>query len=87
MHWDDLQLLKLIDHCEESETGSLSSGFQLMERARDGRQLDYQRDPATFAHELLLARESGFLGFDDRGYGPRIADPLHAGMPRAKRAS
>lgn len=77
MRWDDLQLLKLIDHCEESETASLSSGLQLMERAREGRQPDYQRDPTTFTHELLIAREAGFLDFDDRGYGPRIADPRH----------
>lgn len=77
MRWDDLQLLKLIDECEEKETGSLSSGFQLMERARGGRQLDYQRDPTTFAHELLIAREAGLLNFDDNGYGPRIADPRY----------
>lgn len=77
MRWDDLQLLKLIDYCEESETASLSSGLQLMERAREGRQPDYQRDPTTFTHELLIAREAGFLDFDDRGYGPRIADPRH----------
>jgi uncharacterized protein (TIGR02391 family) len=48
-----------------------------MERAREGRQLDYQRDPATFAHELLIAREAGLLDFDDRSYGPRIADPRY----------
>ena len=77
LRWDDLQLLQLIDKCEESETGSLSSGFQLMERAREGRQLDYQRDPASFAHELLIAREAGLLDFDDRSYGPRIADPRY----------
>src|SRR5438445_6575558 len=77
LRWDDLQLLKLIDKCEESETGSLSSGFQLMERAREGRQLDYQRDTATFAHELLIAREAGLLDFDDRSYGPRLADPRY----------
>lgn len=73
--WDDLQILKLIDELEGSEPAALASGFSLMRRARPGAELDHQRDPAPFAHELLLAREAGLLTFDDRVYGQRPADP------------
>jgi uncharacterized protein (TIGR02391 family) len=76
MRWDDLELLRLIDGLEESETGALSSGFYLMERCGRGKQLDYTRDPALLARELLIARDAAYLTFDDQvGYGMRLADP------------
>jgi uncharacterized protein (TIGR02391 family) len=72
--WDDVQILRLIDELEGSEPAALMSGFTLMQRARPGAELDHQRDPGPFANELLLARESGLLTFDDRVYGQRAAD-------------
>ena len=77
MRWDDLQLLRLIHELEQSETAALSTGFMLLDRASRTwqRQADYTSDPSPLAHELLLARKAGYLTFDDRGYGPQIADP------------
>jgi len=47
----------------------------LIQRARPDAELDHQRDPRPFAHELLLARDAGLLTFDDRTWGQRLADP------------
>jgi uncharacterized protein (TIGR02391 family) len=73
--WDDLQILRLIDKFEESEPAVLATAFSLMQRMRPGAELDHQRDPAPFAKELILARDAGFLTFDDRVYGQRPSDP------------
>jgi len=76
MRWDDLDLLRTIDELEESEPAVLFTGFSLMERMGRARSLDYSRDPASLARELRLARDAGYLTFDDRaGYGMRPADP------------
>ena len=50
--WDDLQILRLIDELEGSGSGELRSGYALMQRARPGADLDHERDPRLFAHEL-----------------------------------
>jgi uncharacterized protein (TIGR02391 family) len=76
MHWDDLQLLHMIDHLEEFETGTLTNGQGLMQRLADGQQLDYSRDYRTFAWELLLAYDAGFVTWDGRGVYSQSADPL-----------
>jgi hypothetical protein len=76
MHWDDLQLLQMIDHLEESEIGTLTNGQGLMQRIADGQQLDYSRDYRTFAWELLLAYDAGFVTWDERGVYPQSAYPL-----------
>lgn len=77
MRWDDLDLLRLIYELEQIETGSLMSGFSLMERSLRGRGLTYQEsDPRILASELLLARDAGFLTFDDRSWpGQQMPDP------------
>jgi len=75
--WDDLQILRLLDELEGSEPGVLRDGRMLMERARPGGQLDYQRDPAPFARELLLARKAGYVTFDDQTWHRPLADPVH----------
>jgi hypothetical protein len=78
MRWDDLQLLRLIDDFEESEqTGHLASGDTLMQAAASGRPIDWDRDCRTFARELLLAHQAGYLEwrgpFDS---GARALDPI-----------
>src|SRR5438045_3841331 len=74
--WDDLQILRQIDELEEGEPVALMTGFSLMNRARPGADLDHQRDPQPFAHELILARDADLLTFDDRTYhGQPLADP------------
>lgn len=76
MRWDDLELLRWIDELEQYEPAVLFTGFSLMERMGRGKALDYKADPASFARELLLARDAAYLTFNDRaGYGMRQADP------------
>jgi uncharacterized protein (TIGR02391 family) len=77
MRWDDLDLLGLINELEQNETGSLMSGFALMERSLGGRGLPYQdTDPRLLTRELLRARDAGFLNFDDRSWpGQQMPDP------------
>jgi uncharacterized protein (TIGR02391 family) len=76
MHWDDIQLLKMIDHLEEVEPGSLSNGLFLMQRVADGQPLDHNRDYGTFAWELLVAARAGFVVWDGSGVYRPNADPL-----------
>jgi uncharacterized protein (TIGR02391 family) len=76
MRWDDIELLQLIHELEQAESGYLSSGFSLMERARRGKDIDFQKDPALLTHELLLARSAGSLTFDDRSWpGQQMPNP------------
>ena len=75
MRWDDLKLLQLIDGLEQSEPGSLWSGFTLM-RAADGKPLDPNQDYRPFVKELLLANSGGFLTWKEQfNYGGHPADP------------
>ncbi len=76
MRWDDLKLLQLIDGLEQSEPGSLWSGFILMQRAADGKPLDPNQDYRPFVKELLLANSGGFLTWKVQfNYGGHPADP------------
>jgi uncharacterized protein (TIGR02391 family) len=62
MRWDDLQLLRLIDELATSENaGPLANGINLMRALSDGHPIDSGRDEKSFARELLLAREGGYL--------------------------
>ncbi len=78
MRWDDLQLLRLIDECENSgQTGHLASGYSLMQAAAGQRPIDHNHDPRAFARELLLSCDAGYLEW--RGPflpGVRPLDPL-----------
>lgn len=77
MRWDDLQLLRLIDELESGQTGQLMSGYSLMQAASDGRVIDWESDCRTFARELLLARDAGYLEWTDQfNPGVRALDPL-----------
>lgn len=76
MRWDDIELLRLVNELEDTETGWLIDGLRLMERASRGKQIDRQRDQTSFARELLLARAKGYITFDDRSWpGQQMADP------------
>src|ERR1700737_1059437 len=76
MRWDDLKLLQLIDGLEQSEPGSLWSGFTLMQRAADGKPLDPNQDYRPFVKELLLANSGGFLTWKEQfNYGGHPAAP------------
>jgi uncharacterized protein (TIGR02391 family) len=67
--WDDLQLLRLIDELEQTGGSSLQNGLVLMDKAADGRQhIDWSRDVAPFARELILARDAGYLTWRDMGF-------------------
>jgi hypothetical protein len=76
MRWDDIELLRLINELEDTETGWLIDGHRLMERAGRGKQIDWQKDQRPFARELLLARDRSYINFDDRGWlGQPMANP------------
>ncbi len=79
MRWDDIQLLRLIDDLETSEPAVLSRPFALIERAAREwkREIDYAEDSRLLANELLLARDVGFLTFNEEGYGRQLANPKH----------
>lgn len=67
--WDDLQLLRSIHDLEQSEPGALVQGLTLMDKLRPITEQDPQRDPYTFARELNLARDAGYLTFELGNYG------------------
>lgn len=76
MRWDDFQILKVIDECEGSDLGPLANGLNLLGKVGQGKQIDGPREAPFFARELVLARQEGYLEFDDRvGHGMRLADP------------
>ncbi|MHB8490469.1 MAG: TIGR02391 family protein [Candidatus Dormibacteria bacterium] len=65
MHFDDLELLRSILKDELTPTGALFSGFSLIQTVASGTVLDHPNDYRAFAKELLLARDAGFLEFDE----------------------
>jgi uncharacterized protein (TIGR02391 family) len=76
VRWDDIEILKLIDACEESELGSLMTGLALLNRAAPTQGMDPNRDYQGFANELLLASAAGLLTFEDaNGYLQPRPDP------------
>jgi len=67
VHWDDLELLRNIDELETSEQMSdLSNGYLLMQRAAQGKAIDWNQDATGFARELLLIEAAGYLTWTDR---------------------
>lgn len=78
MYWDDLQLLKIIDELETSEQLSdLANGYYLMQRAANGKTIDWNQDATSFARELLLIASAGYLTWTDRsGLNASRTDPL-----------
>ena len=78
MRWDDLQLLRLIDEAEASEQlGSLMTGYTFMQAASGERPIDWERDGKSFARELLIARDAGYLEWIEMSrLGAAKADPL-----------
>jgi uncharacterized protein (TIGR02391 family) len=78
MRWDDIELLGLVDRCEaEEEFGPLMTGYSLMEAAREGRPFDPALDPRALARELLLARQGGYLEWNEFvRHGARRPHPI-----------
>lgn len=64
-----MQILKLIDDAEQAgDVGPLQNGLELMRRAAGGQPLDWEREAVSFAHELVLAHEAGYLEWRDDSY-------------------
>jgi uncharacterized protein (TIGR02391 family) len=66
MRFDDLELLRSIYQEEETPTGALFEGLSLIRAVARGAVLDHPNDYRAFANELLLARQAGYLDFDER---------------------
>ncbi len=75
MRWDDLQLLRLADELEQTEPSALGNGLGLMQRAAGTQGFPAENDQRSFARELLIARDAGYMGWED--------DRLAAGVPTA----
>jgi len=77
MRWDDLRLLHLIDELETNEqVAPLTTGYDLMQAASEGRAIDWGRDERTFARELLLAQAAGYLEWIEQHHPAiRRSDP------------
>jgi uncharacterized protein (TIGR02391 family) len=65
MRWDDLQLLKVIDDLEQSGQ-YISNGLTLLEQAAQGQTIRQDQEATPFARELLLARDAGYLTWNDQ---------------------
>lgn len=78
MRWDDLHLLRQIDEFEANEQlGSLATGYALMQAASEGRSIDWERDGKSFAQELLIARDAGYLEWiETTSLGAPRPDPV-----------
>ncbi|MDA8271394.1 MAG: hypothetical protein M0Z39_08310 [Actinomycetota bacterium] len=61
MRWDDIQLLKLIDALEETGGQHLWTGLELFHKASEGKETHRGADERSFARELVLASDAGFL--------------------------
>ena len=69
MRFDDLELLRLIDHLEQAgDIAPLRNGLDLMQRMSQGHDIDWNRDPSAFTFELILANRSGFLKWRDMSF-------------------
>lgn len=61
MRWDDLELLRRIDELEQAgNIGPLAKGLDLLQDI-GGPGIDWGREAAPFARELVLARDAGYL--------------------------
>lgn len=78
MPWDDLKLLRFVDELEATEQlGLLVTGYAFLQAAGDGQPFDWDRDGRSFARELLLARDSGYLEWNEmRRAGAPDPDPV-----------
>lgn len=79
IHWDDIEILKLIDALQKEGGRPLSDGRQLFERASAGQNLYSKEYRSAFARELLLARNAGLVHFElapqiGRQAPPRVED-------------
>ncbi len=56
-------MLRAIDE-QEGSVGPVTDGLRLMDQCREGKQLDYHKDPRAFAHEIQIAQAAGLLEFE-----------------------
>ncbi|MDQ2959804.1 MAG: TIGR02391 family protein [Candidatus Dormibacteraeota bacterium] len=76
MHFDDVQILRLIDEYEQTATAYIYNGFVLLNAIAGGRILEIPNDYRQFARELLIAREAELVTFEELvGAGYRPLDP------------
>jgi uncharacterized protein (TIGR02391 family) len=75
--WDDTEILRMIDESRRNNTGVAGTGISLMEEIarRHDYQLDPQVDYGTFVRELLLARESELITYQEIRWGDAAPDP------------
>ena len=78
MRWDDVELLRLMHELETtSDMAPLANGLNLMQRVARDRTIDWDRDPSSFARELLLARDADYVTWNDQtGRNVGVTDPL-----------
>lgn len=79
IHWDDIEILKLVDALQKEGGQPLSDARQLFERASGGQNLYSKEHRAAFGRELLLARSAGLVHFElapqiGRQAPPRVED-------------
>jgi hypothetical protein len=76
-HWDDLELLRLIDHHETNEIAVLGSGYSLIQAMAKEQTIDWRHDAKTFVRELLLAKDAGYVEWTD------LLEPEHVRQTHA----
>jgi len=65
MRWDDLQLLRWIDELEQT-SAYIGNGNYLLQQLAQRTGVPWHEDMASFAVELALAYEAGYLTWTDR---------------------
>jgi uncharacterized protein (TIGR02391 family) len=80
--WNDTEILGVIDESRTGGTGVAGSGMSLMQEI--ARRHDYQLDPrvdyGTFVRELLIARDSELITFQEILWGDAAPDPNDPNM-------
>jgi uncharacterized protein (TIGR02391 family) len=78
VRWDDLQLLRQIDEFETEENlGPLTTGHALFQEVGKAGSADWERDGRSFARELRIAHDAGYLDWNEMGsLGVRPPDPI-----------
>lgn len=67
IHWDDIEILQMIDEGEHGNSSAVQSGLALMQTVanRRGERLDPNTDYASFVHELVIGRAAGLVAYDE----------------------
>jgi len=67
IHWDDIEILRVIDEGEHGNSHAVQSGLALMQTvaARRDLQPDPHGDDSSFVHELLVARTACLVTWEE----------------------